>query len=107
MGYQIAIDDLGAGHSSLAALALLRPDVVKLDMSFVRGVDRDRTRQKLVRTMARLCDDLEVAFVTEGVENHGELEALLVLGCDVFQGWHFAMPGAAFPIVDWRTHDAT
>ncbi|MBS2013249.1 MAG: EAL domain-containing protein [Deltaproteobacteria bacterium] len=105
LGYKIAVDDLGAGHAGLASLTTLRPDVVKLDMSFTRGIAQDRLRQKLVRTVAMLCRDIETTFVTEGVETAGELETLRWLGCDVFQGWLFARPDESFPDVDWSAWD--
>ncbi|HUS65552.1 MAG TPA: EAL domain-containing protein, partial [Kofleriaceae bacterium] len=55
MGYRIAIDDLGAGYAGLNAFAQLEPDVVKLDMTLIRGIDADSKKQKLVKAMSSLC----------------------------------------------------
>jgi EAL domain-containing protein (putative c-di-GMP-specific phosphodiesterase class I)/ActR/RegA family two-component response regulator len=101
LGFRIAIDDLGAGYADLSSLTELRPDVVKLDMSFTRGIAADATKQMLVRSMRSLCDEIGTTFVIEGVETTEELERLHELGCDVFQGRLFAVPEAAFPAVEW------
>ncbi|MFO0555807.1 MAG: EAL domain-containing protein [Polyangiaceae bacterium] len=101
MGFRIAIDDLGAGYSGLASFAQLEPEVVKLDMSLVRGIDENRTKQKVVRSMVALTREMGMLVVVEGVETDGELETLVSLGCDVFQGYRFAKPGPPFPVVRW------
>ena len=101
MGYRIALDDLGAGYAGLTSLAQLQPEVVKLDMSLVRNIDRNETKQKLVGTMVNLCKDMGMLVVVEGVETVEERDALVALGCDLFQGYLFAKPGKAFPTVTW------
>ena len=95
-GYRIAIDDLGAGYSGLSSLPQLEPEVVKLDMSLVRGIDANNTKQQLVQSMVRVCEDLEMMVVTEGVETPSERDTLRRLGCDVFQGYLFARPQRGF-----------
>jgi EAL domain-containing protein (putative c-di-GMP-specific phosphodiesterase class I)/CheY-like chemotaxis protein len=101
MGYQIALDDLGSGYAGLTSLAQLQPEVVKLDMSLVRDIDKDATKRKLVGTMVALARDMGMAVVVEGVETIGERDALVELGCDLFQGYLFARPDKAFPSVAW------
>lgn len=101
LGYRLAVDDLGAGYAGLTSFALLEPDVVKVDMSLVRGVDHVHMKQKLVRSMVQLCSELGIMLIAEGVETRDELRSLVDLGCDVFQGFLFARPGPAFPEVDW------
>lgn len=101
MGYKIALDDLGAGYAGLTSLAQLQPEVVKLDMSLVRDVDKDATKRKLVGTMVTLSRDMGMDVVVEGVETIGERDALVKLGCDLFQGYLFARPDKAFPTVAW------
>jgi EAL domain-containing protein (putative c-di-GMP-specific phosphodiesterase class I) len=98
-GYRLALDDLGAGYAGLASFAKVQPEVVKLDMSLVRGVDKEPTKQKIIRGMAAVCDDLGMLVITEGVETSQECETLVGLGWDVFQGYLFAKPGKAFPEV--------
>jgi len=92
MGFRIAVDDLGAGYAGLTSFAALEPDVVKLDMSIVRGVDGDPIRRKLVSSMASLCRELDILVVAEGVETSPERAALVELGCDLLQGFLFGEP---------------
>lgn len=101
MGFQIAIDDLGAGYAGLTSFALLEPEIVKLDMSLVRNVHKQSTKQKLIRSMTSLCKDMGMMVVGEGVENIEERDALLELGCDLLQGYLFAKPGRPFPTFSW------
>lgn len=93
MGFRIAIDDLGAGYAGLTSFAQLVPEVVKLDMSLVRGIHEDSIRQKLVRSMTGLCHEMGMLVVAEGVETRKELDAVVGLGCDLLQGYYFGRPG--------------
>jgi EAL domain-containing protein (putative c-di-GMP-specific phosphodiesterase class I) len=97
MGFRIAIDDLGAGYAGLTSLARLEPEVVKLDMSLVRGLHAHPTRLRLVESMARVCRQLGMKVVSEGVETAEERDALSGLGCDLAQGYLFARPAAGYP----------
>jgi EAL domain-containing protein (putative c-di-GMP-specific phosphodiesterase class I) len=92
LGYRLAVDDLGAGYSGHVSLAILEPEIVKLDMSLVRGVDRDPARREVVRSTARLCRRLGSLVVAEGVETTAERDTLVELGCDALQGYFFARP---------------
>lgn len=92
LGYRIAVDDLGAGYAGLTSFAALEPDVVKLDMALVRGVDREPIKQRLVGSMTRLCRDLGILVVAEGVETAEEKDVLVELGCELFQGYLFGRP---------------
>jgi EAL domain-containing protein (putative c-di-GMP-specific phosphodiesterase class I) len=93
MGYRVAVDDLGAGYAGLSSFAAIEPDVVKLDMSLVRGVDREPVKRKLISSMTTLCRELGVLVVAEGVETLGESEVLVELGCDLLQGFLIGRPG--------------
>lgn len=101
MGFRIAVDDLGAGYAGLTSFAQLEPEVVKLDMSLVRGVDNSATRQKVVRSMASLSHDMGMLVVAEGVETREERDTLTELGCELLQGYLFAKPSPPFPQVQW------
>ncbi len=93
MGFKTAIDDFGAGFSGLTRLAKFQPDIVKLDMDLVRGIDGDRVRRALVRSVVMACEELGVIVLGEGVETAGEAATLGELGVDLQQGYHFARPG--------------
>jgi EAL domain-containing protein (putative c-di-GMP-specific phosphodiesterase class I) len=101
MGFRIAVDDIGAGYSGLTSLAVLEPEVVKLDMSLVRHVDREPTRRHVIRSLAKLCAKLRSMVVAEGVETRRERDALVAAGCDTFQGYLFARPARWPPTVAW------
>jgi EAL domain-containing protein (putative c-di-GMP-specific phosphodiesterase class I)/CheY-like chemotaxis protein len=97
LGYRIAIDDLGAGYAGLTSFAQLEPEVVKVDMSLVRGIDRSAVKQKLVRSIISLCTELGIQLVAEGIETADERDMLVTLGADLCQGYLFAKPGRGFP----------
>jgi EAL domain-containing protein (putative c-di-GMP-specific phosphodiesterase class I) len=101
LGYRIAVDDLGAGYAALSSLASLQPEVVKLDMSLVRGVDQEPIKQRLVASLQTLGAPLGITVVAEGVETVAERDTLVNIGCDLFQGYLFAKPARNFPSVNW------
>jgi EAL domain-containing protein (putative c-di-GMP-specific phosphodiesterase class I)/ActR/RegA family two-component response regulator len=92
LGYRIAIDDLGAGYAGLTSFAALAPEFVKLDMTLIRGIERDPVRQKLVSSMNGLCSELGMVVVAEGVETEAEMEAAVRAGCPLLQGYLFGRP---------------
>jgi EAL domain-containing protein (putative c-di-GMP-specific phosphodiesterase class I)/CheY-like chemotaxis protein len=97
LGFQIALDDLGAGYAGLSSFALLEPEIVKVDMSLVRGIHESPMKQKLFRSFATLCHDLNTEIIAEGVEVAEERDCLNGLGGDLYQGYLFARPGRGFP----------
>jgi EAL domain-containing protein (putative c-di-GMP-specific phosphodiesterase class I)/ActR/RegA family two-component response regulator len=96
LGFRIAIDDLGAGYSGLASFSTLQPEVVKYDMSLVRGVEGSPTRRKVISSMTALFAEMDMQVVAEGVETAAERDTLLELGVDLFQGYLFAKPARGF-----------
>jgi EAL domain-containing protein (putative c-di-GMP-specific phosphodiesterase class I) len=98
LGYRIAIDDLGAGYAGLSSFNLLQPDMVKIDMSLVRGIETSTTKQRLVASMTALCLDMGMSVICEGVETASERDVITGLGCDLLQGYLFARPAAGFPV---------
>lgn len=92
LGYRIAVDDLGAGYAGLTSFAVLEPDVVKLDMALVQGVDREPIKRRLIGSMARVCKESGILVVAEGVETEAERDVLVELGCDLLQGYFFGRP---------------
>ena len=101
LGYRIAVDDLGAGYAALGALATLEPEVVKLDMSLVRDIERHPTKRRVVGAIATLCRELGSKVVAEGVETVAERTVLVDLGIDLLQGYLFAKPARGFPTPTW------
>jgi len=91
-GYQIAVDDVGAGYSGLLTLAELKPDYMKIDMSLVRGVDHDLARQAVVRALCTVARSINSKVVAEGIETEAELTTLIGLGVDYGQGYFVAKP---------------
>jgi EAL domain-containing protein (putative c-di-GMP-specific phosphodiesterase class I) len=101
LGFRVAVDDLGSGYAGLASLAVLEPEVVKLDMSLVRDIDRQPTCRHVVRSLTELCGKLRSLVVAEGVETAAERDTLVAMGCDVLQGYLFARPSQPPPAVSW------
>lgn len=96
LGYRIAVDDLGAGYAALGALATLEPEIVKLDMSLVRDLDRHVTKRRVVAAIASLCRELGGRVVAEGVETPAERDACIDSGIELLQGYLFAKPARGF-----------
>ena len=101
MGFRVAVDDLGAGFAGLTSFTQLEPEVVKFDMSLVRGLDENATKRKLIQSMTSLFRELGITTVAEGVETIAERDALVSCGCDLFQGYLFARPAGVFPTPVW------
>jgi len=92
LGVRVALDDFGKGISTLGALAALPIDTLKIDRSFVTGVDRhSRTEKVLAATLAMIAS-LDLEGVAEGVETEAEFRWLQAHGCAIVQGYHFSRP---------------
>jgi EAL domain-containing protein (putative c-di-GMP-specific phosphodiesterase class I) len=92
LGFRIAIDDLGAGQADSSTFAQLEPEFVKIDLSIIRGVDKDPSKRKMVHALVRLCHNMGKAVIAEGVENAGERDTLVEAGCDFLQGYFLGTP---------------
>lgn len=99
-GFEIAMDDLGAGHNGLAAFTQLGPEVVKLDMKLIRNVDQEERQCELVQVMHDFCVARGMRVIAEGVETREELMALVAIGVDLFQGYLIARPEGRIRIPD-------
>src|SRR5690242_20878221 len=93
-GIRLALDDFGTGFSSLSHLRSLPFDVIKIDRSFVTNIHENKESMAIVRAVATLASALSVPVCVEGIENEAAYEAVVMLGCQVGQGWYFgkAMP---------------
>lgn len=92
LGVTLALDDFGTGCSSLNYLQRFPVDIVKIDQAFISQVDHDRTSDLIVTAMVKLAHDLGMSVVAEGVESAEQYDRVLSLGCDAYQGFHFAHP---------------
>jgi EAL domain-containing protein (putative c-di-GMP-specific phosphodiesterase class I)/DNA-binding response OmpR family regulator len=99
-GYRLAVDDLGAGYAGLTSFATLEPEVVKLDMSLIRGVELSPVKRHIVDSMTRLCRDLDMRVVAEGIETRAELAAIVDVGCDYLQGYLLGRPGPTLALAE-------
>lgn len=91
-GFALAVDDLGAGYSSLSVLATLRPPFMKVDMSLIRGIDSDRNKLRLLALLAEFADATGAQVVAEGIETEGEARAVIEAGAHLMQGYLFGRP---------------
>ena len=97
LGLSVLNDMLDSwSNESLTTFATLDPDIVKLDMNLVRGIEGSAVKRKLVGSVSGLCREMEMLLVAEGVETVAERDVLSELGCDLFQGYLFARPASAF-----------
>ena len=91
-GLRIAIDDAGAGYSSLRHVLRLAPDIVKLDISISRDIDKIERNRQLTAAIVSFSRDTRMALVAEGIETEDERQALVRLGVEHGQGYLFGKP---------------
>ncbi|MCQ8242304.1 EAL domain-containing protein [Rhizosaccharibacter radicis] len=92
MGFKVALDDFGTMHANLDLFTELRPDVLKIDMKLVRGIDADPVRRAVLRAMVGMCAELDIRLVAEGIETVSEFDTLRALGVSLFQGFLLGRP---------------
>ncbi|NND91449.1 MAG: EAL domain-containing protein [Granulosicoccus sp.] len=91
-GVRIAMDDFGTGYSSLGALTTLPIDTLKIDRSFITGVEVGNANEKIVAAILSLAQGLNLEVIAEGVETQSELDYLREKNCDIVQGYLFSRP---------------
>lgn len=101
-GFKLSIDDFGTGYSSLAYLKRLPVNELKIDKSFVMGMEKDESDAKIVRSTIDLAHNLGLSVVAEGVENQAILDKLLELQCDEAQGYYMSKPIPLPEFIAWR-----
>ena len=92
VGFKTAIDDFGAGYAGLGLLSRFQPDLVKIDMDLIRGIDTDRVKQVILKNMLTMINDLGIVPICEGVETLAELATIQDLGVRLVQGYVLARP---------------
>ncbi|MBV1790448.1 EAL domain-containing protein [Marinobacterium sp. D7] len=105
LGFTIAIDDFGTAYSALNYFSRFPIDVLKIDRSFVQGVEQDSQREKLLRGIVALAHCLEIGLVAEGVETQCQADYLCSIGCHIGQGYLFARPMPALDLEFSLAHD--
>jgi diguanylate cyclase (GGDEF)-like protein/PAS domain S-box-containing protein len=106
LGLRIAIDDFGTGYSSLDYLRQHTIDVLKIDRSFITGIETSGRQAALVGAIVHLAQALDLRVVAEGVETFAQRDALLLAGAGLGQGYLFSVPVPADEIVPWLLADA-
>jgi len=91
-GCRFSLDDFGTGYSSLSRLHKFPLDCLKVDRSFIQGMDHDGEKAEIVRTVLLLANNLKLEVVAEGIETKGELDLLRRMGCSQGQGYYFSKP---------------
>lgn len=91
-GYLVAVDDAGAGYSSLESITEIYPDFIKLDMSLIRNIDVDPIKQALLETIVQFAEKVKCKIIAEGIETERELESLMELGVTYGQGFYLGSP---------------
>jgi EAL domain-containing protein (putative c-di-GMP-specific phosphodiesterase class I) len=92
LGFITALDDFGAGYAGLKLLAEYQPDLLKIDMALLRGIDASQAKQVIVAGIAEIARALDITVIAEGVETEKELTVLRATGIRLFQGYLIARP---------------
>jgi EAL domain-containing protein (putative c-di-GMP-specific phosphodiesterase class I) len=101
LGIRVSIDDFGTGYSSLSYLATLPAAEMKIDKSFVLGMEGSSQNRTIIRSVVAMAHDLDLQVVAEGVETREAMEALRLMGCDVGQGFLFGRPMEMAEFESW------
>jgi EAL domain-containing protein (putative c-di-GMP-specific phosphodiesterase class I) len=91
-GFQTAIDDFGTGYSGLKLLVEYQPNYIKLDRNLIADIQGSHVKQTVVRGIGRICKQLSIVLMAEGVEKAAEYSWLREAGINIFQGYYFARP---------------
>jgi EAL domain-containing protein (putative c-di-GMP-specific phosphodiesterase class I) len=104
---KIALDDFGTGYASLSHLKQFPVDHVKIDQSFVRGLEQDANDEAIIAAIVGLCGRMSIQVTAEGVKIPGQAQRLRALGCNNAQGYLYSKPieGPQVPrlLLDWNS----
>ncbi|GBL03753.1 bifunctional diguanylate cyclase/phosphodiesterase [Glaciecola sp. KUL10] len=111
LGFRVAIDDFGAGYSSLSYLSSFGYDTVKLDRSLLDRIDTDKKQQRIISSLTQMIHSLSVPIVAEGAETEQQLNMLAGLGCDYIQGYFISRPVSHHQLIEffnsYKQHQGT
>ncbi|QKV19199.1 putative bifunctional diguanylate cyclase/phosphodiesterase [Oricola thermophila] len=100
-GVQVELDDFGSGYASLTHINSTEIDRLKIDERFIRNIDKDRGKRRIVRGLIEMAKGLDIAVVAEGAETISEMETLRSIGCSNVQGYGIAFPMDAALVTEW------
>jgi EAL domain-containing protein (putative c-di-GMP-specific phosphodiesterase class I) len=92
MGVSLSIDDFGTGHSSLSRLRSFPVDVLKIDRSFIRGIEENVESREIAHLIVTLAHHLDLKVIAEGIETRGQQNYLEQFGCEYGQGYLYSPP---------------
>lgn len=98
-GFQIAIDDAGAGYSSLQSISELMPDYIKIDRSLISGIDSNDVKSNILEAFVSFAKKMNSEIIAEGIETEAELKKVIDLGIDYGQGFFIAKPNNPIPSI--------
>jgi diguanylate cyclase (GGDEF)-like protein len=101
LGVRLSVDDFGTGYATLKQLQKLPVHELKIDRSFVSGMNTNRGNETIVRSTVDLAKQLGLRTIAEGVETVAELRALASMGCDEIQGYYLAKPMPSADVITW------
>ncbi|HBG7285657.1 EAL domain-containing protein [Clostridioides difficile] len=99
-GFSISMDDFGTGYSSISCLRDMPIDILKLDKSFLNGIEHDERSRNIAKSIVSLAKSLDLVVIIEGVESKEQAELMKQFGCDLVQGFYFARPMPAKNFLD-------
>ncbi|MDB5038638.1 MAG: hypothetical protein JWQ35_2166 [Bacteriovoracaceae bacterium] len=102
LGFDLAVDDIGTGYGSLEAIANLKPQFVKVDISIIRGIHQNPVKQELLKAIRDIGRKVNAKIVAEGIEQEAELDCVRELGIDYGQGYLIARPSIEFQPADFK-----
>jgi EAL domain-containing protein (putative c-di-GMP-specific phosphodiesterase class I) len=96
-GFQVAIDDVGTGYSSLQTISEVRPEFLKIDLSLVQRIHQNLIKQEIVSSILQLGERIGASVIAEGIESEEEVEALREFGVRLGQGYFLGAPAPSLP----------
>lgn len=101
-GFSLSLDDYGAGYTNIKQLYSLPFNEIKLDSKLIDGVHSDQVLQIIVESIKKVCDEIEVTLVAEGIDNTKDLSCLNSIGIDAYQGYLFCRPKPLDELLRWH-----